>query len=131
VTAVVAVTLARQGRLALDESVGDQLAPTCCTAGPLSTLCRAPPRGSCLRTPPACPTTSAFAFYAAGYDAVLVGTHTASHVDRWPLVAALCQQLRDTSPVEPGRLRAGLDGGGQVDVGSRPDGMLPDRSNRP
>jgi D-alanyl-D-alanine carboxypeptidase len=42
----------------------------------------------------------AFAFYAPEYDAVLVGTHNASHVDRWPLVAALCQQLRDTVPAE-------------------------------
>jgi hypothetical protein len=40
----------------------------------------------------------AFAFYAPDYDAVLVGTHTASHVDRWPLVTALCQTLRDVSP---------------------------------
>jgi hypothetical protein len=36
----------------------------------------------------------AFAFYAPDYDAVLVGTHNASHVDRWPLVAALCRELR-------------------------------------
>jgi D-alanyl-D-alanine carboxypeptidase len=36
----------------------------------------------------------AFAFYARDYDAVLVGTHNASHVDRWPLVAALCRELR-------------------------------------
>ena len=36
----------------------------------------------------------AFAFYAPEYDAVLVGTHNASHVDRWPLVAALCRELR-------------------------------------
>jgi D-alanyl-D-alanine carboxypeptidase len=36
----------------------------------------------------------AFAFYARGYDSVLVGTHNASHVDRWPLVAALCRELR-------------------------------------
>jgi hypothetical protein len=42
----------------------------------------------------------AFAFYAPEYDAVLVGTHNDSHVDRWPLVAALCQQLRDTVPAE-------------------------------
>jgi D-alanyl-D-alanine carboxypeptidase len=42
----------------------------------------------------------AFAFYAPEYDAVLVGTHNDSHVDRWPLVAALCQQLRDTVPPE-------------------------------
>jgi hypothetical protein len=42
----------------------------------------------------------AFAFYAPEYDAVLVGTHNASHVDRWPLVAALCEQLRDTVPAE-------------------------------
>jgi CubicO group peptidase (beta-lactamase class C family) len=31
----------------------------------------------------------AFAFHAPEYDAVLVGTHNASQVDRWPLVAAL------------------------------------------
>jgi hypothetical protein len=42
----------------------------------------------------------AFAFYAPEYGAVLVGTHNASQVDRWPLVAALCQQLRDTVPPE-------------------------------
>jgi CubicO group peptidase (beta-lactamase class C family) len=36
----------------------------------------------------------AFAFRAPEYDAVLVGTHNASHVDRWPLVAALCRELR-------------------------------------
>jgi len=36
----------------------------------------------------------AFAFYAPECDAVLVGTHNASHVDRWPLVAALCRELR-------------------------------------
>src|SRR3954452_13371340 len=35
----------------------------------------------------------AFAFYAPEYDAVLVGTHNASHVDRWPLVAALSREL--------------------------------------
>jgi hypothetical protein len=37
----------------------------------------------------------AFAFYAPAYDGVLVGTHNASDVDRWPLVAALCRELRD------------------------------------
>jgi hypothetical protein len=36
----------------------------------------------------------AFAFHAPEYDAVLVGTHNASYVDRWPLVAALCRELR-------------------------------------
>jgi len=36
----------------------------------------------------------AFAFYASEYDAVLIGTHNASHVDRWPLVAALCREVR-------------------------------------
>ena len=36
----------------------------------------------------------AFAFHAPKYDAVLVGTHNASHVDRWPLVGALCRELR-------------------------------------
>jgi D-alanyl-D-alanine carboxypeptidase len=37
----------------------------------------------------------AFAFYAPECDAVLVGTHNASHVDRWPLVAALCREFRE------------------------------------
>ena len=37
----------------------------------------------------------AFAFYASANDATLVGTHNASHVDRWPLVAALCEELRE------------------------------------
>jgi D-alanyl-D-alanine carboxypeptidase len=36
----------------------------------------------------------AFAFYAPQHDAVLVGTHNESQVDRWPLVAALCRELR-------------------------------------
>jgi D-alanyl-D-alanine carboxypeptidase len=36
----------------------------------------------------------AFAFHAPEYDAILVGTHNASQVDRWPLVAALCRELR-------------------------------------
>lgn len=36
----------------------------------------------------------AFAFHAPRYDAVLVGTHNDSNVDRWPLVAALCRELR-------------------------------------
>ncbi|MGH2963042.1 MAG: serine hydrolase domain-containing protein [Solirubrobacterales bacterium] len=35
----------------------------------------------------------AFAFHAPEHDAVLVGTHNASAVDRWPLVAALCREL--------------------------------------
>jgi D-alanyl-D-alanine carboxypeptidase len=35
----------------------------------------------------------AFVFYAPDHDAVLAGTHNASHVDRWPLVAALCHEL--------------------------------------
>ena len=35
-----------------------------------------------------------FAFHAPEYDAVVVGTHNASHVDRWPLVGALCRELR-------------------------------------
>jgi D-alanyl-D-alanine carboxypeptidase len=39
----------------------------------------------------------AFAFHAPEYDAVLVGTHNASEVDRWPLVAALCRELRVAS----------------------------------
>jgi D-alanyl-D-alanine carboxypeptidase len=36
----------------------------------------------------------AFAFQAPEFAAVLVGTHNASEVDRWPLVAALCRELR-------------------------------------
>lgn len=36
----------------------------------------------------------AVAFYAPDHDGVLVGTHSASHVDRWPLVAALGRELR-------------------------------------
>jgi D-alanyl-D-alanine carboxypeptidase len=36
----------------------------------------------------------AFAFHAPEQDAVLVGTHGQSQVDRWPLVGALCQELR-------------------------------------
>jgi D-alanyl-D-alanine carboxypeptidase len=39
----------------------------------------------------------AFAFYAPEYDAVLAGTHNASQVDRWPLVAALCRELRQAT----------------------------------
>jgi len=31
------------------------------------------------------------------YDAVLAGTHNASHVDRWPLVAALCREPREAA----------------------------------
>jgi D-alanyl-D-alanine carboxypeptidase len=38
----------------------------------------------------------AFAFFAPEDDAVLVGTHNQSQVDRWPLVGALCRELRDT-----------------------------------
>jgi hypothetical protein len=37
----------------------------------------------------------AFAFHAPRYDAALTGTHNASQVDRWPLVAALCRELRE------------------------------------
>jgi D-alanyl-D-alanine carboxypeptidase len=36
----------------------------------------------------------AFAFYVPHFDGVLVGTHNASHIDRWPLVTALCRELR-------------------------------------
>jgi hypothetical protein len=36
----------------------------------------------------------AFAFHVPEYDAVLVATQNASHVDRWPLVATLCRELR-------------------------------------
>jgi D-alanyl-D-alanine carboxypeptidase len=39
----------------------------------------------------------AFAFYAPHFDAVLVGTHNASEVDRRPLLAALCRELRDAA----------------------------------
>jgi D-alanyl-D-alanine carboxypeptidase len=35
----------------------------------------------------------AFAFHAPHRDAVLVGTHNDSDVDRWPLVTALCREL--------------------------------------
>jgi D-alanyl-D-alanine carboxypeptidase len=37
----------------------------------------------------------AFAFFAPDRDAVLVGTHNDSDVDRLPLVTALCRELRD------------------------------------
>ena len=37
----------------------------------------------------------AFAFYAPKHDAVLVGTHNESEVDRWPLVAAMCKALNE------------------------------------
>jgi D-alanyl-D-alanine carboxypeptidase len=37
----------------------------------------------------------AFAFHAPDQDAALVGTHNQSQVDRWPLVGALCRELRD------------------------------------
>ena len=37
---------------------------------------------------------AAFAFYAPEYDAVLLGTHNDSDVVRWPLIAAVCQELR-------------------------------------
>ncbi len=37
----------------------------------------------------------AFVFHAPEYGAVLVGTHNDSQVDRWPLVAALCRELRE------------------------------------
>jgi len=36
----------------------------------------------------------AFAFHAPEHDAVLIGTHNQSQVDRWPLVGALCRELR-------------------------------------
>jgi D-alanyl-D-alanine carboxypeptidase len=36
----------------------------------------------------------AFAFHAPEHDAVLVGTHNQAEVDRWPLVGALCRELR-------------------------------------
>lgn len=39
----------------------------------------------------------AFAFHAPEHDAVLACTHNASHVDRWPLVAALCRELRQAA----------------------------------
>jgi D-alanyl-D-alanine carboxypeptidase len=39
----------------------------------------------------------AFAFHAPQYDAVLAGTHNDSQVDRWPLVAALCRELRQAT----------------------------------
>ena len=39
----------------------------------------------------------AFAFYAPEHDAVLVGSHNQSQVDRWPLVGALCRELRQAN----------------------------------
>jgi D-alanyl-D-alanine carboxypeptidase len=36
----------------------------------------------------------AFAFYEPGSGATLTGTHNASAVSRWPLVEALCSELR-------------------------------------
>jgi D-alanyl-D-alanine carboxypeptidase len=39
----------------------------------------------------------AFVFHAPQYDAVLAGTHNDSQVDRWPLVAALCRELRQAT----------------------------------
>jgi D-alanyl-D-alanine carboxypeptidase len=39
----------------------------------------------------------AFAFHAPEYDAVLVGTHNQSEVDRWPLVGALCRELHNVN----------------------------------
>jgi CubicO group peptidase (beta-lactamase class C family) len=39
----------------------------------------------------------AFAFYAPEHDAVLVGTHNESEVDRWPLVAAMCRALNEVA----------------------------------
>jgi hypothetical protein len=39
----------------------------------------------------------ALAFPAPDYDAVLVGTHNAAHVDRWPLVGAPCRELRSAA----------------------------------
>jgi D-alanyl-D-alanine carboxypeptidase len=41
----------------------------------------------------------AFVFYAPSYDAVLAGTHNASEVDRWPLVAALCREIREAGSI--------------------------------
>jgi Beta-lactamase len=58
VTAAVAVSLAHEGRLALDEPLADQLPSSCFTAGASSMLFRAPRRASCSRTLRACPTTS-------------------------------------------------------------------------
>jgi Beta-lactamase len=58
VTAAVAVRLAHQGRLALDEPLAGQLAPSCFTAGPPWMLFRALRRASCSRTRRACLTTS-------------------------------------------------------------------------
>ncbi|HEY1346405.1 MAG TPA: hypothetical protein VGF54_15565, partial [Streptosporangiaceae bacterium] len=39
----------------------------------------------------------AFALQAPQYDAVLAGTPNDSQVDRWPLVAALCRELRQAA----------------------------------
>jgi hypothetical protein len=41
--------------------------------------------------------TGAFAFHAPEYDAVLGCAHNDSQVDRWPLVAALCRELRQAT----------------------------------
>jgi CubicO group peptidase (beta-lactamase class C family) len=39
----------------------------------------------------------AFAFHAPAEDAAIVRTHNRSQVDRWPLVGALCKELRASS----------------------------------
>jgi hypothetical protein len=41
----------------------------------------------------------AFAFQAPEDDAVLVGTHNDSQIDRWPLVAAVCRELREAAQI--------------------------------
>jgi hypothetical protein len=58
----------------------------------------------------------AFAFHAPGYDAVLAGTHNASQVDRWPLVSALCRELRQEPDEDVNEERRPL---------SRPHSTLP------
>jgi hypothetical protein len=50
-----------------------------------------------IEAPPAGLRWSGSAGYLTCGNAVLVGTHNASHVDRWPLVAALCRDLRDAA----------------------------------
>jgi CubicO group peptidase (beta-lactamase class C family) len=103
VTAVVTLSLAHQGRLALDDPLAGQLAPELLHRWrALDALPRTTPRQLLAHTSglPNLGHTGfigAFAFHASEYDAVLAGTHNASQVDRWPLVAALCRELREAA----------------------------------
>jgi CubicO group peptidase (beta-lactamase class C family) len=127
VTAAVALRLADDRLLALNEPLADQLAPTLphrrsalgALPGRLQEMTRWPPGAS---FPPGhtvrydryglgmgAITVSgvellghtgfigAFAFHAPDQDAVLVGTHNDSEVDRWPLVTTLCRELGDAA----------------------------------